>query len=799
MNMPHGLVASGLSGSPVPSVSGVIKPGVPTLPAGTERHLLVAGGILVIDLKSGDKIQVVDPEGLQTCEVAAFDSSGSACNEALSSDTPSSAGRHTGKMLSSASNPATKDSLNKVLAGLKRRNINPADIKPATVMQGQTTAGHSYHATAEQALSCIIAAPATDMLVHEQLPPTDLIVFIERANPTEPAEPVLPEPLADMSLDMRVERRTAKVFTVNAGDYIQIIDVEGRECSDFQCFDMAQLAEGTERCLDATTTRTLMTSAYPQPGLHAKFYDQDMQAMVEVIQDTCGRHDTFGLACTAKYYDDAGYPGHVNCSDNFNHALAEFDIAPRPGWMAMNFFFNTAVDEHNQLLGDEPWSRPGDYVLLKALKDLVCISSACPDDIDPANGWNPTDIHVRVYPAKNKFSTAVAFRMTADADPQLTKETAFHDRTSKLTSNFTEYNGYWLANRFNNHGPVNEYWACREGVVVTDLSPLRKYEILGPDAEKLLQHCVTRDVKKLSPGQVVYTAMCYENGGMVDDGTIFRMCETNFRWVGGSDISGLWLREQAGRMGLNCWVKSATDQLHNLQVQGPKSRDVLSDIIWTRPDQTPVKDLAWFRFSVARLGHEHGVPLLVSRTGYTGELGYEVWCHPKDGNEVWDAVMEAGKPHDITPLGLEALDTLRIEAGLIFANYEFTDETDPYEAGISFTVPLKSKTDDFIGRDALLLKKEHPQRKLVGLELSGDEIAEHGDCVHIGRQQIGVITSGTKSPVLSKNIALCRMSVEYTEAGTEVEVGKLDGHQKRLLAKVVNYPFYDPDKSRVRM
>jgi len=436
---------------------------------------------------------------------------------------------------------------------------------------------------------------------------------------------------------------------------------------------------------------------------------------------------------------------------------------------------------------------------MRALKDLVCVSSACPDDIDPANGWNPTDIHVRVYPAENEFSTAVAYRMTPDAEPKLTKETAFHSKTSKLTGNFTEYNGYWLANRFNNHGPIDEYWACREGVVITDLSPLRKFEILGPDAEELLQCCVTRDVRRLSPGQVVYTAMCYENGGMVDDGTVFRMCETNFRWVGGSDYSGIWLRQQAQLRNLNCWVKSSTDQLHNLQVQGPKSREVLKEIVWTRPDQTPLEDLAWFRFSIARINHSEGTPILVSRTGYTGELGYELWCHPKDGAEVWNAVMQAGKPHKITPLGLEALDMLRIEAGLIFAGYEFSDETDPYEAGIGFTVPLKSKTDNFIGRDALQKRKDSPQKKLVGLELLGDEPAAHGDCVHVGRQQIGVVTSGMRSPVLSKNIALCRLTIEHAEPGTEVEVGKLDGHQKRLPAKVVSYPFYDPDKSRVRM
>ena len=776
-----------------PVKSGVLLPGNLKLAADTERYPVNANGMIVIDLHPGDLLEIIDPEGRQPCELAIFTKDGTCTPEALHFTDTQVIDSSIPKMLQ-----LPLEGSKSVAAGLKKRGIKLDRMKSLLVMDGDTPAEHLTSTTVQQSLTCIIAAPGRDMAAHEQSPPTDLLVYIVRSNPADNPEPMLPEPLAEPILDERIDRCTARAFEVKAGDYIQIIDVEGKECSDFQCFDAEKLQAGVERCLDATTTRTLMAHAYPLPGLHSKFYDQEMSAMVEVVRDTCGRHDSFGLACTARYYDDAGYPGHVNCSDNFNAALSPYGIQPRAGWMAMNNFFNTAFDDHNQLLTEEPWSRPGDYVLLRALKDLVCVASACPDDIDPANAWNPTDIHVRVYPGKHEFSTAVAFRMTPDADPQLTKETGFHARTSKLTSNFIEYNGYWLANRFNNHGPIDEYWACREGVIATDLSPLRKFEVLGPDAEELLQTCVTRDVRKLSPGQVVYTAMCYENGGMVDDGTVFRMCETNFRWIGGNDYGGIWLREQAKKRGLNAWVKSSTDQLHNLQVQGPLSRDVLKEIIWTRPDQTPLEELAWFRFSAARIGGPEGIPLVVSRTGYTGELGYEIFCHPKHATQLWDAVFEAGAPHKITPLGLEALDLLRVEAGLIFANYEFTDETDPYEAGIPFVVPLKSKTDDFIGRDALVKRKENPQRKLVGLELEGDELAEHGDCVHVGRQQVGVITSGIRSPKLSKNIALCRMTMEYTEEGTAVEVGKLDGHQKRLLAKVVPYPFYDPTKARVR-
>ena len=189
---------------------------------------------------------------------------------------------------------------------------------------------------------------------------------------------------------------------------------------------------------------------------------------------------------------------------------------------------------------------------------------------------------------------------------------------------------------------------------------------------------------------------------------------------------------------------------------------------------------------------------MVSRTGYTGELGFEVWCHPKDAPEVWDKVWDCGKDLGISPMGLEGLDMVRIEAGLIFGGFEFNDQTDPFEAGIGFSVALKTKEDDFVGKDALIKRKASPQKKLVGLELIGKEQAANGDGVHVGRATVGVITSGMISPVLNKSIALCRMDVKYSEIGTEVEVGKIDGHQKRIQAKVVRFPFYDPEKTKVK-
>jgi len=771
----------------------LLQPGLNALPPDTERYLVKANGSIALSLNAGDEIELINPEGLQVCEISVFDAQGK-------SDTQCIGAKANGAAEGLKHILAVRDKSAENLAqALKSRHLLIEKAQSTAIFGKDSPSGDSQRFSANEALSCIIAAPGEAMLADQQNTVTNIVVYVHRKR-SEPEQRLiqLPDPLAEPLRDIRIAARTAFVYEVKAGETIQIIDVEGRECSDFQCFDSAKLEKGIERCLDATTTRHAIGAAYPAPGLFSKFYDQDFEPMLEVIQDTCGRHDSFGTACTAKYYDDMGYPGHVNCSDNFNQVLEPYGVNSRRGWMAINLFFNTNIDDSNQMYFDEPWSRPGDYVLMRALKDMVCVSSACPCDIDAANGWNPTDIHMRIYPAKNTFNKATAYRMTTDAEKEMTRETGFHARTSQHTRNFTEYAGYWLANSYTKHGVIDEYWACREGAVVTDLSPLRKYEITGPDAELLMQTCVTRDMRRLTPGQVVYTAMCYENGGMIDDGTVFRLGRDNFRWIGGNDESGIWLREQANKLGLQSWVRNSSNQLHNLQVQGPKSRDLLKQIIWTRPDQATVEELEWFRFSIARIGDENGIPILISRTGYTGELGYEIFCHPKDASAVWDATWEAGKPYDLTPLGLEALDMLRVEAGLIFAGYEFSDQTDPFEAGIPFTVPLKTKHDDFIGREALVKRKENPQRVLVGLELSSDELAANGDCVNIGRNQVGEITSAVRSPILRKNLALCRMSVAYSEIGTKVEVGKLDGKQKRLPAKVVQFPFYDPTKSKVR-
>jgi aminomethyltransferase len=742
------------------------------------------GSATVVELRGDDRVTVIDPDGGQPAEVTVLSPDGRDDPGALgvTADAPASVLRAGGD--------------DGFLAALHARGLRPYDAKALRLFGPDGPPGASQAFLAQREALVIVAAPG-GRLVDGDPPASALVVEVRRAAPRPAGDLELPPPLAEPRLDFRVDLASALAYEVREGEYIQVIDVKGRQCSDFLAFHRGKLERGIERGLDGVTTRTLMGTAYPSPGLQGKFYDVDMDPLVEVVRDTVGRHDTFALACTPKYYEDMGYPGHISCTENFNGQITPYGIAERKGWEALNFFYNTRFDASNVLFFDEPWSRPGDYVLLRAMTDLVCASSACPDDIDPANGWELTDVHVRVYSPENRFSMAIAHRVTPEAEPVLTQETAFHPRTSALTESFVEYRGYWLPHCYNNEGAIAEYWACREKAVVMDLSPLRKWEVLGPDAETLIQHAITRDARRLAVGHVVYTAVCNETGGMIDDATVFRLGDDNFRFVGGDPYDGIWLKELADRLGLKAFVKPSTDQLHNLAVQGPASRAIMQQLVWTPKTQPSIEELKWFRFLVGRFGDYTGIPVVVSRTGYTGELGYEIFCHPDDGPAVWDAIWEAGQSHGLKPLGLEALDMIRIEAGLIFAGYEFDDQVDPFEAGIGFTVKLDSE-DDFVGKEALVERSAHPQRRLVGLELEGNETAAHGDEVWVGRRRVGVVTSGARSPTLRKNVALCRMATQYAEIGTDVEVGKLDGLQKRIAAKVVRFPFYDPDKTRPR-
>lgn len=780
-----------LPGPPRPSR--IITPRGISRHPGEERQVIPGGGAALVQIGTGDRLTVVNDEGGQRAELVAARRDGR-IDAAILGRAPDATGEGLKDLL--ARGDAAGPGLSRLRRGLDQRGIDLSRAGAIRLFDAETPAGRREDLTALDDGWLVIAAPGPAMEPQLQDTATPLTLLIRRATPRLVGQFDLPDPLTEPLLDLRVRSATAESYFVKAGDYIQILDVDGRQCTDFQCFDARKLDKGLQHALDVTTSRTLMGHAYSMPGLHSKYFDQDWVPLVEVVQDTVGRHDAFAMACASKYYDEIGYPGHVNCSDNFNAALARHGVDPRPGWMAVNLFFNTRIDAHGVLLADEPWSRPGDYVLFRALTDIVCVNSACPDDTSPANGWYLSDIHVRTYSGAETFSRAVAYRPTPDSEPKMTKETAFHSRTSERTRHVVEYKGYWLPQVYSANGAIEEYWACRQKAVVLDLSPLRKVEVTGPDAEALMQWVLTRDMKKLSQGQVVYSAMCYEHGGMIDDGTVFRLGRDQFRWIGGDDYGAVWIREQAEKLGLRVMVRTSTDQLHNLAVQGPNSRQIMARMIWTAPHQPTIAELGWFRFTVGRIGGPTGAPVVVSRTGYTGELGYEIFCHPRDGAAVYDAVWTHGADLGLTPMGLAALDMVRIEAGLIFAGYDFSDQTDPFEAGIGFTVPLKSKTDDFIGREALIRRKENPARKFVGLEIDANVDVGHGDCLHVGRAQVGEVTSSVRSPLLGKNIALARVDVAHAAPGTALEVGKLDGHQKRLPAVIVPLSHYDPRKTR---
>ena len=769
------------------------EPGLNVLPLGVERHVVNGGGLTGIQIFPDDEIEIINDEGNQVCEISVFNKNGKSELSILNLKENKDSSEIK-KILSKRDETSLVTSYQ-----LKKRNLDINKSKSAIVFDKDASLGEKIKLISKDKCYCIFAAPGADMLIHEQNPTTNLTVFVKRANIIKDKEhSIIPDPIYDPLNETNIDRKTAISFEVKEGDYIQIICPTGRQCSDFVAFDTAKLSKGIEKGLDWQTTRTFMGNTFPGPGLFSKFYDTDHEPLVEVIRDTVGRHDTFNLACTAKYYEDAGYFGHPNCSDNLSNSMEKFGVAKKKGWHAINLFFNTSAGGQNSLLSDESFARPGDYVIMRALKDLTCGTSACPSDIDPCNSWNPTDIFVRTYDKKKEFTKSFAFRMKADSETKLTKNTGFYERTSKLTRNFVDARGYWLPNDYTKHGIINEYTACREKAVLIDLSSLRKFEILGPDSEELMNYTLTRNVKKLSVGQIVYSSMCYENGTMFDDGTLLKMSDHGFRWVCGDEYAGEWLKEQAKKKNYKVLIKNSTDQINNISLQGPNSRKILEKFIFTSPAQPTISELEWFRFTICRVKDLNGIPLMVSRTGYTGELGYEIWCHPSDAPKVWDVVMEAGKDEALIPAGFGALDLLRIEAGLILFGNEFDGQVDPFEAGVGFTVPLKTKNDDFIGKESLIKRKENPQKKLVGLELISKEKANHGDCVHIGRAQVGIVTSGCISPTLNKNIALCRIDISHSEISTEVEVGKIDGEQKRITAKVVGFPHYDPKKTRVR-
>jgi aminomethyltransferase len=378
-----------------------------------------------------------------------------------------------------------------------------------------------------------------------------------------------------------------------------------------------------------------------------------------------------------------------------------------------------------------------------------------------------------------------------DTEAEL-KTTAFQPIIERLGAEMTAWTGYSSPNRFSD--PLDEYWAVRQRVGVYDLSPLRKFEFKGPDALALAQKLVTRDLSRMKDGQVHYTPMCDEDGGIVDDCTVFRFGPEHAWLISGNEADAEWILGVAAGpplAGRTVQVANVTDRLPNLAVQGPQSRDVLRTLVG------PVIDgLKYYWFTRATI---KDVPVVLSRTGYTGEIGYEIFLAPDHDAQaraetIWNAVMEAGRSADILPCGLLSLDMVRVEYGLLFYGYDMDRSNNPFEVGLDGLVSLDGP--DFIGKEALrAIRARGVHRKLVGLEVEAPEAVGGGTVLDQDGNEVGVITSPNYSPLLKKSIALAFVKTPLATLGQRVTV---DDSCTHYTATVARTPFYDPDKKRVR-
>jgi glycine cleavage system T protein (aminomethyltransferase) len=393
---------------------------------------------------------------------------------------------------------------------------------------------------------------------------------------------------------------------------------------------------------------------------------------------------------------------------------------------------------------------------------------------------------------------------------QQLRNTPFHERTSALCQpqNWRKWAGYFVVGSYE-HTIDREYWAIRNAAALIDVTPLMKYILKGKDAARLLDRVTTRNIMKMNVGQVYYTGWCDDEGKLIDDGTVARLDETTFRLTA-AEPNLRWLMLNA--VGLDVQITEVTDSVASLSLQGPNSRVILNRIC-----ESNLEGLKYFRLMKNKLG---GVEVIISRTGYTGDLGYEIWMDARDAIKVWDGLMEAGHNYGITPVGILAMDIARVEAGLFMLEVDYTSTThawiepqksSPFELGLDWTVAL-DKPGYFVGRRALEKeKKEGSAWKMVGLEVDwvGMEqlyaevglppqvpgMAVRGSLpILVGNVQVGYASTSTWSPVLKKYIALAHIQKPYYEVGTDVRMEiTVEHHRQHAPAKVVKLPFYEPE------
>lgn len=358
------------------------------------------------------------------------------------------------------------------------------------------------------------------------------------------------------------------------------------------------------------------------------------------------------------------------------------------------------------------------------------------------------------------------------------KRTALFDTYQQFGGKTIDFGGWELPVQFSSIKAEHE--AVRTNAGLFDVSHMGEVFVEGEGALPFLQKLVTNDVSKLKDGQAQYTAMCYPDGGTVDDLLIYKRKENDYLLVvNASNIEKdvAWMNEHVTE---DVTITDRSDEYGLIAIQGPKAQQVLQKLT-----KEPLEDIKFFRFkeNVDVAGHQ----VLVSRTGYTGEDGFEIYGNHEAIVALWSTILEAGSEEGVVPAGLGARDTLRFEAGLPLYGQELSKDISPLEAGIGFVVKL-NKEADFNGKAALAAQKENGvPRKLIGLEMIDKGIPRTGYKVFIGEQEVGEVTTGTQSPTLKKNIGFALLNTEHASEGTEVEV---EIRNKRLKAVVISTPFY---------
>jgi aminomethyltransferase len=388
--------------------------------------------------------------------------------------------------------------------------------------------------------------------------------------------------------------------------------------------------------------------------------------------------------------------------------------------------------------------------------------------------------------------------------------TAFHERTLALCQslNYREWSGYYTVSVYEMHHE-HEYNAIRNACALIDITPLYKYLITGKDATKLVNRIITRDINKVKVGQVIYCCWCDEQGKVIDDGTITRLEENKYRWTA-ADPSLRWFRQNG--LNMDVQVEDISEKTAALALQGPTSAKLLKAVA-----EADITNMKYFRMTSGKIA---GVPVDISRTGYTGDLGYEIWVPWNDAVKVWDALMAKGKQFDIHAAGMLALDVARVEAGLLLIEVDYmsskkalipSQKYSPYELGFGKMVHLDK--DNFVGKAALARdQKKGVPRQLVGLEVDWVAVEELHERfgltpaaptqasrvpvpVYAADKQVGKATTTAFSPLLKKLIALASVDTAQAKVGTKLQMEiTIEAVRQKVAVKVVELPFFNPKR-----